>query len=322
MLAIYSEEDIINKNLQVEFLGELGIDGGGLTTEMFNIFFQQCESVYFHGEECLVPFLPLNRRNEIENFKVIGRIVQHMLVLTGTLPTKLSRVTLMLIARPDINIEERRQLLIQDFLNFVNPYLRKLLKKALKQFSALTERELNVMQDFFQSHKFYDKPKTECFEEQIRTIATEILVETPRKLIKQMRDGVSPEKHDYFWRNCDFSIFLDMQTPTPTKLINCIATDPYLSNEENEVLHYFTMYVNCLDKEQLKKLIFLITGSFLMPDNILLKFNDSVGLSQRPLFSTCSRTLTLPKTYANYNELKNDLNICLYSEEAAEYSTY
>lgn len=287
---------------------------------MFNLFFRECESIFFHGEDALLPYLPLYKRNEIEKFVIIGRIIQHILMLTGTLPAKLSRVALMLIAKPDKEIDS--SILLRELLYFVNPYLRKILRIGQKTFDALSDKELDVIQDFFQSNKFFEKPNPKTFRDQIIIIAAEILVETPGRLIKKIRKGVSPEKHTRFWENCDFNVFLDIQTPTPTKFVNCLITDPYLTNEESEVLHYFTMFVNCLDKEQLTKLIFLITGSFLMSDFVYLKFNDNVGLSQKPMFSTCTVTLTLLKTYANYNELKNDLNACLCSEEAMEYSAY
>lgn len=55
-----------------------------------------------------------------------------------------------------------------------------------------------------------------------------------------------------------------------------------------------------------------------MPTSINVKFNDTVGLSQRLIFTTCTNTITLPKTYAHYN----DLNMCLNSEEAKEYTSF
>lgn len=58
-----------------------------------------------------------------------------------------------------------------------------------------------------------------------------------------------------------------------------------------------------------------------MPLHIDAKFNDTVRLSQRSMFNTCTNTITLPKTYANY-DLKNDLNMCLNSEEAMGYTMY
>lgn len=39
LMNIYMDEQIVNKNLQVTFLGEIGLDGSGLTKELFNICF-------------------------------------------------------------------------------------------------------------------------------------------------------------------------------------------------------------------------------------------------------------------------------------------
>lgn len=63
------------------------------------------------------------------------------------------------------------------------------------------------------------------------------------------------------------------------------------------------MYIHCLDKDKLKNLVFLITRSFLMPMHIDVKFNDTVG-SQRSMFNICTNTMTLLKTYVNYDDLK------------------
>lgn len=320
LMNMYMDEQIINKNLQVTFLGEIGLDGGGLTKELFNIFFIKCESMFFRGEDCIVPYLELSKINELDKFVIIGRILQHMLLLTNNIPAKLSRITLMLIAKPERDINS--DILLQELLRYVNPYLRKILKKALKNVISLSEKEKETIQDFFQTNRFFARPNSETLSEQLKIIATEILIEKPKKLITKIRQGVSPEKYANFWNNCDFDVFLDMQTPTAIKIVNCLVTDPHLTNEENDILHYFTMYIHCLDKDKLTNLIFLITGSFVMPLHIDVKFNDTVGLSQRPMFNTCTNTITLPKTYANYDDLKNDLNMCLNSEEAMEYTMY
>lgn len=104
LMNIYSNEEIVDTKLNIQFSDEMGIDGGGLTKEVFSIFFEQCENLFFIGEDCLIPYLPLNRRNEVENFVKIGRILQHMFVLTSTIPSKLSKITLVLVANPDANI--------------------------------------------------------------------------------------------------------------------------------------------------------------------------------------------------------------------------
>lgn len=268
----------------------------------------------------LSSYLELNKLNEIDKFIIIGRILHHMLILTNTIPAKLSKITLMLIANPENIITP--DMLFQEISLYVNPFLRKILKKAIKSFMLLTETEIEIIQDFFQTFRFYARPNSEIFSEQLKIIATEVLVEKPKRMIAKIRQGVSPEKYGDFWDNCDFTVLLDMQTPTAKKVVNCLVSDPHLSNEESDVLHYFTMYIHCLDQEKLTKLVFLITGSFLMPNCINVKFNDTIGLSQRPIFNTCTDTITLPKTYESYAALKNDLNTCLSNEEATEYTSY
>lgn len=320
LMNIYTDDDIVDTELNVKFTDEMGVDGGGLTKEVFNIFFDQCESSFFLGEDCLVPYLPLNRRNEIENFVNIGRILQHMLVLTGTIPSKLSKITLMLIANPDVEV--KAEILWEELLLFVNRYLRKILKKGKKNFSSLSDKEVEVVQEFYQIYKFYARPSSQNFNEQVLTIADEVLVETPRRLILKLREGVSPGKYSNFWSNCNFKVLIDMQSPTPTKVVNCLKTEQFLTNDEESILYMFTQYIHCLDNEKLRKLIFVITGSYVMPNSIKVHFNDTVGLSQRPEFSTCSNSITLPRTYANFNELRNDLNACITSEEVCKYSNY
>lgn len=321
LINLYKDEEILNKKLNVTFIGELGVDGGGLSKEMFNIFFDKCEGIFFHGEDCLVPYLELNKYNEVNKFVVIGKILQHMLLLTRTIPCKISTITLMLIANPDTTIVDST-IVLRELLLFVNPYLRKILKKSLISFNSLTEKEIEVIYDFYQSNRFFARPTSDSISEQLRIIGSNILIEKPGRLIGKIREGVLTEKYSKFWNNCNFQVFLNMQTPTADKVVKCLLTEPNLTNEENDILHYFTMYIHCLEKERLRNLLFLITGSSGMPALISVKFNDFVGLSQRPTFSTCTNTITLPKSYANYNELKNDLNTCLNMEEAKEYTAF
>lgn len=66
-----------------------------------------------------------------------------------------------------------------------------------------------------------------------------------------------------------------MQIPIATKIVNCLVNDFRLTNEKKDILHDFIMYIHYLDKDKLTNFIFLITGSFLMPMHIDIKFNDS-----------------------------------------------
>lgn len=320
LLKLYQDDQIINKTLNVRFEGEMGIDGGGLTKELFNIFFNKCQGIYFRGEDSLIPFLELNNMNDLDKFVIIGRILHHMLAVTHSVPSKLSKVCLMLIGNPEKVIND--DILLNELFLYVNPYLRKILKKASTNFTAVGQKEMEIIQDFFQSNKFYARPSAETFSKQLCIIAQDILVDKPKRIISKIREGVLPENYPNFWKKCDFSVLSDMQTPTATKIANALITESSLTNEENDILHYFTMYIHCLDHDKLLNLLFLITGSYVMPDIINVRFSNDVGLSQRPTFSTCTDTIILPKTYSSYDELKNDLNACLHNEDALEYTSY
>ncbi|KAK4882299.1 hypothetical protein RN001_005618 [Aquatica leii] len=319
MFNIYTDKSIVTKRLSVIFSNELGVDGGGLTKELFNIFFKEIESKYFRGEDCLVPFLELNKMKEKDNFIIIGRILEHMLLLTGTIPSKFSKVVLMILADPDKSIDEK--LLLDELFSYVIPYLRHILKKSIENFNTLNDKETEIIQDFFQSYNFFELPNPHTYKEQLSLIASEIIIESPRRLVDMLRKGISINKYE-FWTKCDFATLLDMQKTTPAKVANCIVSDEDLTQEESRILHYLNMFIRCLSNEDAGLFVFMVTGSFMMPYSINVQFNDLVGLSQRPVFSTCTDTVFLLRSYPSYQDLKNDFNACLQSEDAKIYTSY
>lgn len=266
------------------------MDGGGLTKELFNVFFSQITDLYFRGEDCLVPFLELSEIHKKDDYVLIGRALMHMMLLTGTAPSRISRVALMLIANRDVDIKE--DILVNELINYVNPCLRKIIKRALKGI-IISEREKDVLLSFFQSYRYNSVPNISKLRDQIVIIANDVLVEKPRKFISLMSKGVALEKYTDFWTRCD---------------------------DETDALHYFEMYIQCLSIEDLERLIFLITGSFLMPLIINVKFSDLVGLALRPTFSTCTDTIVLPRSYGSYNDLKIQLNNCIKNNETEVYT--
>ncbi|XP_050516606.1 uncharacterized protein LOC126891472 [Diabrotica virgifera virgifera] len=320
MFKYYKDESIVEKNLSVIFEGEMGIDGGGLTKELFNLFFKKIENLYFHGEDCLVPFLSLNRvRKDKSNFTLIGRILEHMLLLTGSIPSKLSKIMLLLIADPLKEID--KNILVEEFYNFLNPCERLILKKAMSNFNSLNNKEKEILTNTFNSFQFYELPSCDEIFEQVASIASNTLVQTPKQFIDTLRLGINVEKYISFWNKCDFGTLLDFQKPTPNKVANCLkAAGDFLTNEESKILHFLEMYVRCLHDEKIGQFVFLVTGSYQMPDSILIEFSTLVGLAQRPTFSTCTNTIHVPMTYSSYQQLKQDFDLCLSSDEAYIYT--
>lgn len=105
VLQLYQDECTIYKKLIVTFKGEQVVDGGGLTKELFNVFFSQITDLYFRGEDCLVPFLQPSEIHKQGDYVLIERVLMHMMLLTGTAPSKISRVALMFIANRNDEIK-------------------------------------------------------------------------------------------------------------------------------------------------------------------------------------------------------------------------
>ena len=79
MLQFYHDDaDLASHTLHVEFLGEPGDDFGGLTRELFTVFWAEATKDFFVGEDCVVPALPTHRvRKESWKMVALGKILSH-----------------------------------------------------------------------------------------------------------------------------------------------------------------------------------------------------------------------------------------------------
>ncbi|KAF5274852.1 hypothetical protein FQR65_LT16861 [Abscondita terminalis] len=103
MLELYKNETLHQKSLKVVFKDEIGLDYGGLTKELFTVFWKQCQIEYFRGENIGVPFLTLSkiRKGRAEDFIIIGRILAHTVILTKSLPPYLAKTFYLMIGNLD-----------------------------------------------------------------------------------------------------------------------------------------------------------------------------------------------------------------------------
>ena len=93
LLQMYrDDEELVNHALNVTFTGESGVDLGGLTKELFTLFWVEANRELFTGEHYTVPYMPLHRqRNEMWKFQVLGRVLAHTAALLGSLPGPIHR---------------------------------------------------------------------------------------------------------------------------------------------------------------------------------------------------------------------------------------
>lgn len=91
LLAVYKTPNITSLELRVKFEGEAGHDGGGLTRELFPVFWKAVEDEICEGSSLKVPIMA----PEINfTFYCLGKILSHGYILTGYLPLNLSGIFL------------------------------------------------------------------------------------------------------------------------------------------------------------------------------------------------------------------------------------
>lgn len=324
VLSVYKDPEILNKKLNVTFLGEIGQDMGGLTKELFCLFWQLSEERFFKGEDVIVPYIPLHKkRSEKGNLEVLGRVLTHMAILTKTVPTKISRSVFSVLADRQIQKND----VLNDFLSVSTEEERGIIKMGLTNFYGLNKNQLEFLQTFFTSNDLYEVPKKNDFREQILTIAEDVLVEKPRELILAMRNGIPFDLLMTVWRPLTreaLCVLLQKEAATVDNVVNVITTEENLdlSNKEEKTLHFLKSYIYSLkeNRDLLTTFLIFVTGSANAPRNLKVTFNDLSSSLRRPIVHTCSNVLELSTSYNTFQEFKKEMTLYLRSEYSLQYS--
>ena len=86
LLKVYQQcPDICHHEIRVTFCNESGLDAGGLTRELFPLFWSSLQMKHFDGHVEKVPVLVPGFEND---YLTLGRILSHGFVLTGYFPLK------------------------------------------------------------------------------------------------------------------------------------------------------------------------------------------------------------------------------------------
>jgi len=76
MLKLYEDTSIMDCQLNVKFVGEVGLDFGGLTKDALTSFWDAALEKYFEGDVVKVPFVPPSEQFQNRPvFEKLGRIL-------------------------------------------------------------------------------------------------------------------------------------------------------------------------------------------------------------------------------------------------------
>lgn len=82
VLKMYSDQTILREfPMHVEFDGEMAIDQGGVTRDMYLAFWEECYPTMFDGSTLLVPMLCPQMDTSL--LPVVGSIISHSYLVSG-----------------------------------------------------------------------------------------------------------------------------------------------------------------------------------------------------------------------------------------------
>lgn len=147
-LHLYDTDAVLTKCLKVHFIGEDGLDYGGITKEFLMMTWTEVFKSFFIGDDYAVPYLPLHRLRQDENkFIQIGRLLCHTIGLLHLVPIRLCRTTLLQLASGDDEVSD--EVLLADFLMYLSHDDKALIRRALDNFDHITANEKGQLLDFY-----------------------------------------------------------------------------------------------------------------------------------------------------------------------------
>lgn len=87
-----------------------------------------------------------------------------------------------------------------------------------------------------------------------------------------------------------------------------------VTSAEAETLAHLKILIRGLNETKVTKFLRFTTASgVLVTNRLTISFTNSEGLQRRPINHTCSYTLEVPSTYANFCELREEFMAILKS---------
>ena len=242
ILTVYKENmNITGLELRVKFDGEAGVDGGGLTRELFPVFWKSVENKLCEGLSIKVPMITPEYAS---HFFHLGRILSHGFVLTGFLPICLASSFLCHLLSPDFEIDD--DLLMNDFCLYIDPFERDSIMKCLSgKEDEDTDRMMNdVIIPMVSRFNCHQSPTLRTLKESMITVAHYTFLCQPHYALAEMKRGMITA-HPELWKYTGSHIpkeLLAMLTPTRKHVISMIIEPEFRNSAQQQT---FDLSINC-----------------------------------------------------------------------------
>lgn len=325
LIGYYTEENLALSRVTVRFMGEEGMDCGGVTYDMFTTFWSRAQETFFIGYEAVVPYLPPHRFIEDSKYRVLGRILSHSIAVMKAFPIPICKSTIiaMIYETTDMSADT----LLEDFLYFLDDHDRSLVTSAINDYGSLTTEQTDELRTIFERFDYAVVVSAENFKHHVTQLARHVTCIRPRPLLDLMRSGIPQNHLHYFWSRFHLNtldVLFRALKPTAERIIARLKTSDehsHLSRRQSRVLIFLKDFLKELSVSELETFLQFVTGKKSIPrDKITIEFTTEAGKLRLPKAHTCSNMMELPESYEDYDTFRSEFKHLLASDEALKMS--
>ena len=96
IVKLYQENEIMLEcPIYIHFHNEIAVDEGGVSREMYSLFWEEVIQKHFEGAQTVTPLV--HAHTDLKLLQVMGRILSHGYLVSGFLPVRISLPCLILM---------------------------------------------------------------------------------------------------------------------------------------------------------------------------------------------------------------------------------
>ena len=295
--------------LHIRFVGEIGVDVGGVYWEMLSAFWDEAYVKLFDGGNLLAPYV--HPQIELSVFPVLGKALSHGYLESGFLPVKIAFPTLAAILLRTIDIEDK--ILVSSFFETVSVVEANLLHKVLNLSSISQSQKVKVV-SILSRFGSRQVPTLRSLPQQIADAARYEFLLKPSVALKEISSGI-PDSHLKFWSTITLKNFhvIHLTSSASAEIVLDQLIEPdILDVNQERIFEYLRLYIGNMENCELRRFLCFVTGpSVCSSEGIRVSFNKLSGIERRPIGHTCSSLLELSSCYQSYEEFMQEFRAVL-----------
>ena len=315
VLSLYNTklDKVINEYpFRVQFEGEMAVDVGGVTRDLFSEFFAEMYLHLFDGMCLLYP--AMHSSVNMATFKTVGAVISHAYLVSGVFPDRVAFPCLAAaLLGPNIVISDA--LLRDSFISSLSVHEASIVRNAMCQsgsnYSISMQAELVSI---LSCYGCKEAPRPANLSQLLIQASRYSFSVKPAAAISMMNTGV-PKKHQSFWKIMTVeklhSLYLSLSVSNAKVL--SLLKEPVIQNvSQEDVWQFLRKYVGSMAVDELRTFLRFVTGSFVISvPSISVTFNSLDGLARRPIAHTCSAMLEISSMYVSLQEFMSEFRSIL-----------